>query len=144
MPEIPSSPPRLNGVAETCLYVTDLIRARVFYREVIGLEEMLADHRFAAFRVAEGHVLLLFVSGATLEPVEIPGGIIPPHDGWGQQHAGLAIGREELDGWRRWLGKNGVEIESEVNWPRGGISLYFRDPEGNLLELLTPGVWPNY
>ena len=26
----------------------------------------------------------------------------------------------------------------------GGESLYFRDPDGHLLELVTPGLWPNY
>ena len=37
-----------------------------------------------------------------------------------------------------------IEIESRVTWPGGGTSLYFRDPEGHLLELLTPGVWQIY
>lgn len=27
---------------------------------------------------------------------------------------------------------------------RGGCSVYFRDPDGHLLELATPGVWINY
>ncbi|HWQ03343.1 MAG TPA: glyoxalase, partial [Candidatus Nitrosotenuis sp.] len=26
----------------------------------------------------------------------------------------------------------------------GGRSIYFRDPDGHSLELVTPGVWPNY
>jgi hypothetical protein len=30
--------------------------------------------------------------------------------------------------------------EKEAEWPRGGKSLYFRDPSGNLVELVTPGV----
>ena len=34
-----------------------------------------------------------------------------------------------------------VEIEHEEAWPRGGHSLYFRDPAGNSVELITPGVW---
>jgi hypothetical protein len=36
------------------------------------------------------------------------------------------------------LGERGVEIESAVHWARGGTSVYFRDPDNNLLELATP------
>ena len=39
---------------------------------------------------------------------------------------------------------SGIEIESEVTWTRGGRSLYFRDPDGHLVELATPGVWEVY
>jgi catechol 2,3-dioxygenase-like lactoylglutathione lyase family enzyme len=31
-----------------------------------------------------------------------------------------------------------------VKWPRGGESLYFRDPDGLAVELATPGVWETY
>nr|WP_237705563.1 hypothetical protein [Chthoniobacter flavus] len=34
-----------------------------------------------------------------------------------------------------------MEVESRVTWERGGESIYFRDPDGHLLEMLTPGVW---
>ena len=50
----------------------------------------------------------------------------------------------DLDGWRGHLAENGVEIESEVTWDRGGVSLYFRDPDGHSVELATPGVWEIY
>ena len=33
-----------------------------------------------------------------------------------------------------------IPIESEVVWPRGR-SLYFRDPEGNSVELAIPALW---
>jgi len=37
-----------------------------------------------------------------------------------------------------------VPVESVVTWPRGAQSIYFRDPDENLVELITPGFWANY
>ena len=31
-----------------------------------------------------------------------------------------------------------------MNWERGGQSIYFRDPDGHLVELATPGIWAIY
>ena len=59
----------------------------------------------------------------------------------GPGHFALGIRRESLDSWRRRLAEHGVAIEQEVDWPRGGHSLYFRDPAGNAAELITPGLW---
>ena len=67
-----------------------------------------------------------------------PGGAIPPHDGSGRLHYAFAITADALQPWRDHLSRRGVAIESEVNWPRGGRSLYFRDPDGNLLSLSQP------
>jgi catechol 2,3-dioxygenase-like lactoylglutathione lyase family enzyme len=53
----------------------------------------------------------------------------------------LGIDAESFDGWRMRLQSHGVTIEKEVEWPGGGKSFYFRDPVGNLVELVTPGVW---
>ena|SRR5258708_4406456 len=41
---------------------------------------------------------------------------------------------------KKHLEENGIAIESKVRWERGGQSLYFGDPDGNLLELATPGL----
>ncbi|PID38725.1 MAG: lactoylglutathione lyase [Proteobacteria bacterium] len=49
--------------------------------------------------------------------------------------------RAELDGWRERVVGHGVEIESEVDWPRGGRWFYFRDPAGNCLEIAMPSIW---
>ena len=46
--------------------------------------------------------------------------------------------------WEARLGEFDVAIEGRTNWPRGGISIYFRDPDGHLLELATPGLWPGH
>jgi hypothetical protein len=31
-----------------------------------------------------------------------------------------------------------------VTWPAGGISLYLDDPDGNVVELASPALWPNF
>jgi len=135
--------PRLDAVLETALYVADLGRARRFYEEVLGLAPMFADERLAAYAVGAS-VLLLFQQGSTEAAVELPGGRIPPHGARGCQHLALAIAADELESWVGHLEAAGVSIEERTQWPRGAISLYFRDPDGHLLELATPGLWPNY
>jgi catechol 2,3-dioxygenase-like lactoylglutathione lyase family enzyme len=136
--------PKLSGVIETALYVDDLDRARAFYQDVLGLAAMTSDARFAAFDVGGRNVLLLFRRGSTLEPVHLPGGTIPPHDGSGPLHAAFAITADELPAWEKRLGEHDVAIEGRTDWPRGGKSIYFRDPDRHLLELATPGVWTIY
>ncbi len=135
--------PRLAAVLETALYAADLPSARRFYEEVLGLAPMFADERLAAYAVGPS-VLLLFQRGTTEQPVRLPGGCIPPHGAQGCQHLALAIGADELEPWIAHLAAAGVPIEARTQWPRGAISLYFRDPDGHLMELATPGLWPNY
>lgn len=136
--------PTIAGVKETVLYVDDLPRAIGFYRDLLGLPVLVEDHRFCALDVNGQHILLLFLRGASTETTTLPGGSIPPHDGSGPLHAGFAIEPSQLGEWERHLTANGVEILSYMNWPLGGKSLYFRDPDGHLLELLTPGVWRTF
>src|SRR5579859_7160672 len=126
--------PRLTDLKETCLYVDDLARAGAFYRQVLGLQALVEDSRFCALDVASRHVLLLFVRGASSEGANLPGGVIPPHDGAGQIHVGFSVTAEELPEWESHLKAHGVQILSEVSWPRGGRSVYFRDPDCHLLE----------
>jgi catechol 2,3-dioxygenase-like lactoylglutathione lyase family enzyme len=140
----PPRPPALRGILETALHVEDVERSRDFYAGLFGLPVMLGDHRFCALDVAGRDVLLLFRRGETAEPVVIPGGVIPGHDGEGRLHLAFAVDRADLDAWEAWLGEQSIEIEGRVTWERGGRSIYFRDPDGHLLELATPGLWPNY
>ena len=139
-PDLPS----VSGLLETGLYVEDVARSRAFYTRLFGFPVLMEDDRLCALDVAGRGVLLLFRRGGAIETVHIPGGAIPGHDGHGTLHYAFAIGAGQLEPWIRRLRSEGVETESRVTWPRGGVSLYFRDPDGHLVELATPGVWATY
>jgi catechol 2,3-dioxygenase-like lactoylglutathione lyase family enzyme len=136
--------PKLDGILETALYTDDMERARAFYEDVLGLKPIFSDSRLRAYGVAGRDVLLIFKRGAATETVTIPGGTIPGHDGAGPLHIAFAIGKDELEEWEKHLASRGVTIEGATSWARGGRSIYFRDPDGHLLELATPGLWSVY
>jgi len=136
--------PAVTAVLETCLYLDDLDRASHFYEELFGWKRMNGDDRLRAYGVAPGSVLLLFKKGATREPAAVPGGVIPPHDGVPGGHVAFSIAEKDWEPWMQRLGERGIAVERIVRWPRGGRSLYFRDPEQNLVELATPGLWDVY
>ncbi len=136
--------PRLNRIIETALYVDDLERARDFYENVLGLQSVLTTRTLFAYDVGGASVLLLFRRGESLQTQSSATGSIPPHDGSGPLHIAFAVDEETLPGWEETLTRHGVAIEGRVSWERGGMSLYFRDPDGHLLELMTPGIWRTY
>jgi catechol 2,3-dioxygenase-like lactoylglutathione lyase family enzyme len=123
-------------ILETCLYADDIDAAERFYREVMGLEVISrVGDRHVFFRCG-ARVFLVFNPARTEE-----GGEVPAHGARGPGHAAFAARADELDRWRDHLEGHGVEIETDFAWPRGGRSLYFRDPAGNSVELGTPSIW---
>jgi catechol-2,3-dioxygenase len=143
-PGVVSEGPKLRGVLETALYVEDLGRAARFYEDILALPVLTADQRFRAYDVGGRSVLLIFLRGATAATVHMPGGTIPPHGGSGEIHVAFAVGADELATWEDRLARHGIAIEGRTDWSRGGHSVYFRDPDGHLLELATPGLWTIY
>ncbi len=131
--------PAVNGILETSLYVDRPLRSVEFYRRVFGFEviapeeEVTDDTRLCAMRAGDRNVLLLFKKGGTADT-----------DATGSIHVAFGIARSELASWEAWLQDLGIRIETRKTWNYGGQALYFRDPDGHLLEVVTPGVWSIY
>jgi len=136
--------PPLEGVLETALYVDDVVRSVEFYRGLFGFDVLFKSERGAGLSVEGRQVLLLFRKRGTLEDIRDERGVIPAHDGDGNLHMAFAIPADALADWEVRLRELGVEIESTYRWERGGTSVYFRDPDGHLIELVTPGCWTIY
>jgi catechol 2,3-dioxygenase-like lactoylglutathione lyase family enzyme len=46
-----------------------------------------------------------------------------------------------IPAWRKRLHDYGVAIEQEFAFGNNPPSIYFRDPDGNVLELAVAGIW---
>lgn len=135
--------PQVDGLVETALYVDDIEKSAAFYERVFGFRKIFEESdRLCALSISDKQVLLLFRIGASRNAKPTKNGVIPPHDGSGTLHLAFAIPETDRETWREQLKTNGVEIESEVHC--GGDSLYVRDPDGHLVELITPGCWSIY
>lgn len=136
--------PRVRRVLETALDCDDLPRTAAFYTTLLNATPMVSGDRLVALDAGEGTVLLLFQRGQSATPVDTPGGVVPAHEAGGPGHLAFAIEAADVRAWEARLAEIGIAIESRVTWERGGVSLYFRDPDRRSVELATPGVWPSY
>lgn len=128
---------KCSGIVETALYVEDMQQSVTFYARVLGFPTLFASDRITALRVAPGQVLLIMKHGASSEPSVMSYGVIPPSDAMGQQHVAFGVRADQLGEWRATLQHHGIGIESAVEWPEGGQSLYFRDPDHHCIEVKT-------
>jgi len=134
--------PSLSGVLETALYVNDLEAAERFYSGVLGLPKIYSvSGRQLVFRCGDGVLLIFDPKRTEVEKMVINGGAIPLHGARGAGHMAFRAPKVLLDNWRERLRVHGVAIESEISWPNGAHSIYFRDPAGNSLEFATPDIW---
>jgi catechol 2,3-dioxygenase-like lactoylglutathione lyase family enzyme len=130
-----------DGILESVLYTSDLDRAEAFYTGVLGFElfgKVKGRHLF--FRCGN-QMLLIFRPEATrvsLQSAFVP---VPTHGAKGEGHLCFKASAEAIACWRERLEAAGVEIEADFVWPKGGRSIYFRDPAGNSLEFAEPRIW---
>src|SRR4051812_49655839 len=136
---------RLTGLHHVTAIVADLERTTAFYRDVLGLalvrERQNDDDpgsRHFWFGDADGTpgTLVSFMEYAQLDEARTGRG--------GVHHFAFAVdSAEELAAWRDYLRARDVPATEVLE--RGPFSsIYFRDPDGNLLEIATrrPGPRP--
>ena len=127
----------LDTIVETSVYAHDLDEMEKFYSNVLNLTVIDKEpDRHVFFTVGPGSVLLIFKPESTLH-----GHHLPAHGTTGPGHVAFGIQSTFMNSWRTRLIRHGIAIEKETSWPRGGRSIYFRDPAGNSIELITPHVW---
>ena len=132
--------PQLRGIHETVVYGPDLPVLADFYERVLGLRVASRMGELGvAFRLPEGGVLLAF------DPVaaSAAGRDVPAHGTRGEGHVAFMVAPGALSAWRGWLAEQGIEVESEIAWRRGGVSIYVRDPARNSVELVDGEIWPD-
>jgi len=113
----------VKGIQHLNLRVADLARARDFYVQALG------------FRVAfsKGQTVWLDAGGDLLGLSE---GEASPGVAHAAQHFGFMVDAPaEVDAWAAQLRAHGVAAEKGPYDRSDGRSLYFRDPDGHLLEI---------
>ena len=129
---------RLLGLHHVTAIVADLERTTAFYRDVLGLtlvqegsndDDPGARHFWFGDPDGTPGTLISFMEYPAMDEGREGRGAV--------HHFAFAVGSAaELDAWRDWLRSRDVPC-SEV-FQRGGFrSIYFRDPDGLLLEVAT-------
>jgi catechol 2,3-dioxygenase-like lactoylglutathione lyase family enzyme len=146
MSEYPSAPPlegeprrmQLRGLHHVTSIVADLDRTTGFYRDVLGLalveqadnpDDPGARHFWFGDAAGTPGTLVSFMEYPSLEEARSGRGAV--------HHFAFAVdSAEEQVAWRDYLRARDIPC-SEV-FERGRFkSIYFRDPDGNLLEIAT-------
>jgi predicted enzyme related to lactoylglutathione lyase len=121
-----ADPPRVSGISELVLEVSDLDAARTFYREVLGFEETLYGEG------AEGRYWYLIGETARLglwtEQVGLAGG-----RGGAHVHYAFNVPDGEIETLKERIEEAGAEVEGPIQLGPGR-AVYVTDPDGNVVE----------
>ncbi len=133
---------KINQIVETCLYAEDLEAAGDFYEQILGLRPVVIEKgRHVFFRCGDGMLLIFNPDHTANVQTDMNGDPIPLHGARGPGHVAFSVHKNKFDEWRTYLQQNNVEIESEVTWPNGAQSIYFRDTARNSVELIHSDIW---
>lgn len=129
---------RVKGIGEVSLRVKDLDTMVRFYADVIGLEVLRREEDYVFFRVAEGyggHSQNLALFDATV-PIRTKSPQISPEETT-LHHIALNVALEDFESEKTRLEGLGIDVDATVHEWLHVRSMYFSDPEGNVLEFVA-------
>jgi catechol 2,3-dioxygenase-like lactoylglutathione lyase family enzyme len=131
-----------KAILETVVYCEDLDAARQFYEGVIGLQLSSSEPgRHLFFCVGDSMLLVFNPQRTRQETVRVGDQVIPHHGPSGASHFAFRVDANQFAAIRANLKDHNVPLESEIEWPGGGHSIYCRDPGGNSVEFATRTLW---
>lgn len=130
----------VKALGEVSIRVKDLDAMHRFYEEVVGLEVLGREDNYVFFKVAGGYgghpqVLALFTADSLDFLVRKSAELHPEESTL--HHIALNVALEDLEGERQRLEGLGINVNATVHAWLHVRSLYFPDPEGNLLEFVA-------
>lgn len=142
----PSSP---LGMFEVQLVTGDLERLEAFYRERLRLKVSLRDGQRGRvhFRLRRGQLILALADGEKEAAPTWPGlppSLLAPADprgpapsAHGPIHFAIHVDATQLARDCERLRSEGLDVRGPLRWPGGERSIYVRDPDGNVVELIA-------
>jgi catechol-2,3-dioxygenase len=131
---------RIKALGEVSIRVRDLASMCKFYKDVVGLEVLSREESFVFYRIADGYgghpqVLNLFEAHNRWMLESKSPELSPEHTTL--HHFALNIDLEDYEAERTRLEGLGVTVHPALHEWMHVRSLYFNDPEGNLIELVA-------
>jgi lactoylglutathione lyase len=119
--------PKILGVAHLAVFVSDLDKARLFYRDLLGFDEPFS------LPAGDGFSETAFIKINDRQWIEL---VNQPTRGEGQLDH-IALYTDSADGMREYLASRGVDVPAKVGKERtGNKSFTITDPDGHTVEIV--------
>jgi catechol 2,3-dioxygenase-like lactoylglutathione lyase family enzyme len=126
--------PRISGIAHIAISVSDLDKARAYYKDFLGFSEPFS------LKNADGSVSLAFIKVNDYQYIEVSPGLKPGDDR--MKH--IALYTDDAERLRVYLASRGVAVPESVPKGRSGnLNFNIKDPDGHTVEILQylPDGW---
>lgn len=123
------SPPRpkITGVAHIALFVSDIGKARTFYKDLLGYEEPFQ------LNGKDGKLDLTFIKINERQYIEL----FPEKEANTDRLNHISVETDDAEAMRRYLASKGVKVPDKVNKVRiGNLAFNVKDPDGHTVEFV--------